>query len=119
MSGIVDFNRFDWGDPVHDFVKLAYFTRAQSIPFSAGQIHGYFGGEPPGRFWKRYALYCAATVFSDTLWSYQYEEAGGSAGEIERSERRVRMVVADYEGFIRDVPEWYQDYVAPHGAGIR
>lgn len=119
LSGIIDFNRFDWGDPVHDFVKLAYFTRAQSIAFCTGQIHGYFLGEPPDEFWKRYALYCAATVFSDTLWSHQYEETSGSAGEAGRSEQRIRMVVSDHEGFTRDVPGWYRKYVRPYRVGAR
>jgi aminoglycoside phosphotransferase (APT) family kinase protein len=22
LSGIIDFNRYDWGDPIHDFVNL-------------------------------------------------------------------------------------------------
>ena len=38
LSGIIDFNRYDWGDPVHDFVKTAYFSSAESVPFSAGQM---------------------------------------------------------------------------------
>jgi hypothetical protein len=104
---------------VHDFVKLAYFTRVQSIPFCAGQVHGYFSGEPPGEFWKRYALYCAAAIFSDTRWSHQYEEMSGSAGQVERSERRVRMVVSDHEGFTQDVPAWYRKYLRPDRAGAR
>lgn len=109
LAGIVDFNRYDWGDPVHDFVKLAYFSRAMSIPFCAGQVEGYHGGTPPPVFWERYSLYCAAAVIPDILWSHWYEEKSGSAGgEVERSEKRIRMVVSDHEGFRSEVPVWYR-----------
>lgn len=43
-AGTIDFNRYDWGDPFHDFFKIAYFSREISIPFSIGQIDGYFDG---------------------------------------------------------------------------
>ncbi|NLA99924.1 MAG: phosphotransferase [Methanomicrobiales archaeon] len=47
LTGIIDLNRYDWGDPVHDFLKTAFFTRATSIPFSVGQIDGYHEGAVP------------------------------------------------------------------------
>ncbi|WP_238933686.1 phosphotransferase family protein [Brevibacillus choshinensis] len=40
-AGAIDFNRMDWGDPVHDFTKLAFFSRETSVPFCIGQIRGY------------------------------------------------------------------------------
>jgi len=110
LAGIIDFNRHDWGDPVHDFVKLAYFSRTVSIPFCSGQITGYHGGTPPPAFWKRYFLYCAATIIPDILWSYWYEETSGKGGQIEQSERRIRMVVSDHDDFKREIPSWFRDY---------
>ena len=40
LHGIIDFNRHDWGDPMHDFVKLASFSSAVSIPFAVGPTDG-------------------------------------------------------------------------------
>ncbi|NMB78372.1 MAG: aminoglycoside phosphotransferase family protein [Methanomicrobiales archaeon] len=113
LAGIIDFNRYDWGDPVHDFIKMAYFSRALSIPFSAGQVHGYFGGGAPMEFCNSYSFYCAATIVSDILWSHWYEETSGSAGEVARSEKRIRMVVSDHEEFTTNIPRWYREYMPP------
>lgn len=26
-AGVIDFNRYDWGDPVHEFVKLVFSAK--------------------------------------------------------------------------------------------
>lgn len=41
--GVLDFNRYDWGDPLHEFVKLEWFTWPVSEIFARGQMEGYFG----------------------------------------------------------------------------
>lgn len=110
LAGIIDFNRYDWGDAVHDFVKTAFFTRATSIPFAAGLIDGYHNGSPPPGFWKRYALYCAMTLVPDILWSHDYDAKTGKPGEVERATTRIRMVYEDHEGFARDIPRWYREF---------
>jgi len=110
LKGIIDFNRYDWGDPVHDFIRVAYFTRAASVPFSVGQVNGYNGGPPTPEFWKRYSLYCAMTLLPDFLWAHMYEEKSGMAGEVERAQQRIRMVYSDHEGFRSEVPVWYRDF---------
>jgi aminoglycoside phosphotransferase (APT) family kinase protein len=69
LTAMVDFERYKWGDPDYDFNKVALFTRNVSTPFAVGQIHGYFGGEPPAGFWNRYALYAAMVTVSDFVWS--------------------------------------------------
>ncbi len=113
LSGIIDFNRYDWGDPIHDFVKLGYFSRAISIPFSAGQVDGYHGGSPRPEFWQRYSLYCAMTIVADVLWSALYEEKGGVSGEMNRALQRDCRVIADHEQFTSAVPGWYRNYQRP------
>jgi hypothetical protein len=30
-----EFYRYDWGDPIHEFYKLALFSREVSIPFQS------------------------------------------------------------------------------------
>ena len=110
LSGIIDFDRYEWGDPVFDFMALAYFSRAVSIPFSVGHIDGYTGGLPSCEFWKRYALYCAMSIIPGHLWACDYAEKTGSPDEIGRSEKSIQMVCADLEGFTTDIPCWYRDY---------
>jgi aminoglycoside phosphotransferase (APT) family kinase protein len=110
LKGIIDFNRYRWGDPVHDFIRVAFFTRAVSIPFSVGQVEGYNGGYPSMEFWKKYSLYCALTLLPDLLWAYDYSVKTRSPGEIKRAEKRVQMVYTDHEGFSTDIPRWYLDY---------
>lgn len=52
FAGVIDFNRFDWGDPIHEFLKVGIFSREISIPFSIGQIKGYWNdAEPDQYFW--------------------------------------------------------------------
>src|SRR5690625_7027964 len=36
FSGIIDFQRMDWGDPLHDLTKIGFFAIQTSIPFSKG-----------------------------------------------------------------------------------
>ncbi|MFA5331455.1 MAG: aminoglycoside phosphotransferase family protein [Methanoregula sp.] len=117
LVGIIDFNRYDWGDPVHDFVKTAFFTRAISVPFAAGLVEGYNGGSPPPEFWKRYALYCAMALVPDLLWSHDYEAKTGKPGEVERATKRIRMVYEDHEGFATDIPRWYRGFAGQENAG--
>ena len=57
--GVIDFNRMQVSDYVEDFYKVQSFNVEVSIPFSIGQIHGYFQGNPSEEFWKVLALYNA------------------------------------------------------------
>lgn len=116
LHGIIDFNRHDWGDPLHDFVKLAYFSRAVSIPFAAGQIDGYTGGAVSAAFWKKYALYAAMTIIPDIVWSHWYAEKTGSPEQVALMWERVERVSFDHAGFTSATPQWYSDF-ADHWTG--
>lgn len=115
LHGIIDFNRHDWGDPVHDFVKLAYFSRAVSIPFAAGQIDGYAGGAVSCAFWKKYALYAAMSIIPDIVWSHWYAEKTGSSEQVALMWERVERVYIDHAGFASEIPRWYREFrsIAP------
>ena len=110
LCGIIDFNRYDWGDPLHDFVKTAYFSSAVSIPFSVGQIDGYNGDKVSSEFWGKYSLYAAMMIVPDLVWSCWYSHQVGSPEQTELSEERVRRVFLDQDGFDSEVPLWYRDY---------
>jgi aminoglycoside phosphotransferase (APT) family kinase protein len=69
LSGIIDFNRYDWGDPIHEFLKVGIFSSEVSIPYSIGQIRGYYNdNEPDQNFWELYSLYLAMCIFSSVVW---------------------------------------------------
>lgn len=101
-SGVIDFNRFDWGDPYHDFMKIAYFSRQVSVSFSIGQIDGYFNEEIPERFWKLYALYTALTLFPNITWTLEVVP-----DQLESMQERNRIVMEDHSGFDKVIPAWY------------
>jgi aminoglycoside phosphotransferase (APT) family kinase protein len=68
LSGIIDFNRFDWGDPIHEFIKAGMFSKEISIPFCKGQIFSYHNySDPPETFWRLYSLYLAMCLFSSIV----------------------------------------------------
>ncbi|UVI29498.1 phosphotransferase family protein [Paenibacillus spongiae] len=102
-AGVIDYNRYDWGDPYHDFLKVAYFSREVSVPFSIGQIDGYFGGKVPERFWKLYALYTALIVFPTVTWTLQVVPE-----QLESMLERIRVVLDDHRNFESAVPAWYK-----------
>ncbi|QHE50779.1 phosphotransferase [Pontibacillus sp. HMF3514] len=104
FNAVIDFDRFEWGDPYHDFYKMALFTRNVSIPFAIGQLHGYFDGEPPMKFWQHYALYVAMIFHSDIVWSIRI---GGK--QPEQSHKRLTQMLKDHEGFTRYIPTWYDN----------
>ncbi|RXE56231.1 hypothetical protein ABH15_08790 [Methanoculleus taiwanensis] len=110
FGGVIDFNRYDWGDPIHDFYKIAHFSRNISVPFSVGQIDGYTGGKIPNNFWKRYALYVAMSVVPDIVWSHRYSIRTGTTDQIERSQKTIQTIWCDHDRFEADVPLWYHEF---------
>ncbi len=103
----IDFNRYDWGDPVHDFYKVALFSRNISVPFSRGQVDGYTNGEPDDLFWKKYSLYSAMSIVPDMVWSYNYAVKTGDMEQLEHSKKRLGTIYEDHEGFGKEIPSWY------------
>jgi aminoglycoside phosphotransferase (APT) family kinase protein len=108
LRGIIDFNRWDYGDPIHDFYKVALFSRNISVPFSRGQVDGYHnGGEIPLDFWRKYTLYSAMTFIPDLVWSEQYDRRTGTHQERERSIKRLSILYTDHDAFRSIIPKWY------------
>ncbi|PES70882.1 aminoglycoside phosphotransferase [Bacillus cereus] len=101
--GVVDFNGYDWGDPLHDFVKIALFARDISIPYSIGQIEGYFNGRIPEEFWNLYAVYVGMTVFSSVVWSLR-----AAPHMLDDTLERLTIVLEDHKNFELSKPIWFQ-----------
>ncbi len=100
--GVIDFNRWEVGDPWEEFLRLQSFGVEVSVPYCVGQIHGYFGGKAPESFWKALAVYVAQTSLYSILWAVPFGEA-----EVQGMVTRWRQACGHYEGFRRLIPTWY------------
>ncbi|WP_245835759.1 aminoglycoside phosphotransferase family protein [Virgibacillus ndiopensis] len=104
FSGIIDFQRIDWGDPIHDLHKLGFFSKRVSIPFTRGIISGYHKHTNPDKgFWDLYGLYSAMHIVSALVW--------GKKLGIETYNRMLNYsldVIRDHRNFERNIPEWYK-----------
>ncbi|MEH6936892.1 aminoglycoside phosphotransferase family protein [Bacillus sp. JJ664] len=102
LAAVIDFDRFEWGDPYHDFHKVALFTSEISKPFAIGQIDGYFTDNIPDEFWQYYTLYAAMIIPSDIIWSYKT-----TPHLIETMWKRVYRILVEHENFKNMIPSWY------------
>lgn len=70
FNGIIDFNSYKWGDPIHDFYKLPWSSKNCSVWFAKGEIIGYCGGSVPDSFWEMYNLYVMMNLHQRLAWAY-------------------------------------------------
>lgn len=104
FAGVIDFDRFDWGDPYHEFLKIGIFSRRISTHFSIGQIKGYFDDkEPDEAFWRLYSLYLAMCVFSSVIWTLNT-----IPDDINNVLDRIYMLLEDHDYFSSMKPKWYE-----------
>lgn len=105
LAGVIDFNRYDWGDPFHEFLKVGIFSREISIPFSIGQIKGYFHNEQPDElFWRLYSLYLAMCVFSSVVWTLKVVPE-----TMDEMLDKIYTFLEDHDNFNQIKPSWYLD----------
>ncbi len=102
-SGVIDFNRYDWGDPLHDFIKVGFFSREVSVPFSIGQIVGYFPEGIPEYFWNLFGLYMAVSITSAIVWTLKYDE-----NHLNEMHERVERIIEEHKGFELSKPTWFE-----------
>lgn len=67
---IIDFDRYDFGDPWEEFNRIVWCAQKSPL-FASGMVNGYFDGDVPPEFWrsvhfKQYALLCVLGYF---LWT--------------------------------------------------
>lgn len=104
-AGIIDFNRCDWGDPIHEFVKVALFSKEVSVPFSVGQIKGYYNGDIPENFWTLYSIYVAMTIISSVVWTLK-----AIPDQLDEMIERLYSVLEDHKYFDQLEPHWFKQY---------
>lgn len=104
-AGVIDFNRCDWGDPIHDFLKIAFFSRPVSVPFCLGQLEGYFGTQPiPDEFWPLYSMYVAMSIFASVTWTMRV-----APETMASMMARINRVLEDHRDFESVRPTWFMD----------
>lgn len=101
---IIDFNRFDFGDPWEEFNRIVWC--AQKAPaFAAGMVDGYFDGQVPEVFWQLLALYISSNALSSLPWAIPYGEE-----EITVMQKQAQDILSWYDGMRTVIPGWYKKY---------
>ncbi len=100
--GIIDFNRFNFGDPWEEFNRIT-FSAEVSTEFATGMIHGYFPEEVPTKFFKLLKLYIAVNQLAALPWALEYE-----GGDVDIIKKLSEKTLASYEGFNTCTPNWYR-----------
>ncbi len=100
--GVIDFNRWEVGDPYEEFYKLESFGREASIPYCVGQIDAYFKDSVPAGFWKALAVYAAHASLFSIVWAEKFGQQ-----DVDGMVRRCRTAFEDYDGFAAVIPAWY------------
>ncbi len=104
FAGIIDFERMDWGDPLHDLTKLGFFSKRISIEFTRGVIDGYHSDDVvPQTFWELYSLYSAMHIVSAIVWGLRMSQE-----QFETLLAYSLDVLADHDNFNRTIPTWYE-----------
>lgn len=101
--GVIDFNRWEVGDPYEEFYKLESFGVEVSVPYCIGQIDAYFDDKVPQQFWETLAVYVAHASLFSIKWAEKFGQK-----EIDGMVRRCQAAMEHYEGFKSVVPSWYR-----------
>jgi aminoglycoside phosphotransferase (APT) family kinase protein len=102
--GVIDFNRWEVGDPYEEFYKLESFARELSVPYCIGQIQSYFDDEVPEVFWSVLAVYVAHASLFSIKWAEKFGQP-----EIDGMVERCMAAFKDYDYFRRNIPVWYEE----------
>ncbi len=100
--GVIDFNRWDIGDPYEEFYKLQLFGTELSTQFCIGFIDGYFNSQIPNIFWEILAVYVAQASLYSIKWAEKFCDR-----DVIDMVRRCKKVFDDYDQFKNVIPKWY------------
>lgn len=100
--GVIDFNRWEIGDPYEEFYKLESFGTDFSIPYCRGQIDSYFKDQVPEDFWEILAIYVAHA----SLYSIKWAEKFGQ-DDIDHMIGICKKSLLHYDNFKKYIPSWY------------
>ncbi|CYV97405.1 aminoglycoside phosphotransferase family protein [Streptococcus suis] len=98
---ILDFDRYDIGDPWEEFNRLI-FTADLSPAFARGQVDSYFDGAIPEEFWRLMALYVTVNSLGALSWAEQVDP-----DQVPLMKEQADAVWTWYQGYSRLQPSWY------------
>ena len=98
---IIDFDRYDFGDPWEEFNRIVWCAEA-SPAFASGIVDGYFGADVPEKFWRLLALYIGSNTLSSLPWAIPFGER-----EINTMLNQAKHIMEWYDGMKRVIPSWY------------
>jgi len=100
--GVIDFNRWEVGDPYEEFYKLESFGVEHSIPYCIGQIDAYFEDKVPDDFWITLAVYVAHASLFSIKWAEKFGQE-----DVDGMVKRCKKAFDDYDNFESYIPKWY------------
>jgi aminoglycoside phosphotransferase (APT) family kinase protein len=100
---VIDFNRFDYGDPWEEFNRIVWCAE-NSKYFATGRINGYFANDVPEEFFRLLALYISSNTLSSIYWAIPFGQ-----GEVNTMMKQANNVLYWYEDMTNFVPKWYKE----------
>lgn len=98
---IIDFDRYDYGDPWEEFNRIVWSATASPY-FATGQLHGYFQSVPPLAFFRLLAFYIASNTLSSIYWAVPFGQS-----EINTMMQQAKDVLHWYNNMKNPIPKWY------------
>ncbi|HFI0256588.1 TPA: aminoglycoside phosphotransferase family protein [Streptococcus suis] len=98
---ILDFDRYDIGDPWEEFNRFI-FTADLSPAFARGQLDAYFEGVIPDDFWKLLALYVTVNSLGALAWAERVD-----LEQIPLMTEQAVKISEWYADFTNIIPTWY------------
>lgn len=98
---IIDFDRYDFGDPWEEFNRIVWCAQAAPL-FASGMVDGYFDGNVPLEFWQLLALYISSNMLSSVPWAIPFGEK-----EINTMLNQAKDVLSWYDNMKNAIPTWY------------
>ena len=101
--GVIDFNRFDCGEPWEEFNRIVWCAQAAPL-FASGRINGYFHEERsvPTDFFPLVTMYILSNQLSSLPWAIPFGQR-----EIDVMLRQAKEVLSWYDGCTLEIPNWY------------
>lgn len=98
---IIDFDRYDFGDPWEEFKSITWSAKASPL-FASGIVNGYFDNDVPMEFWKLLAFYISLGTITSLPWAIPFGEK-----EIQTMKNLAKEVLDWYDNMRCCVPKWY------------
>ena len=100
--GVIDFNNYDWGDPLHEFIKLEWLTWPICEEFSRGQVEEYFGkNKIDDDDCLLISVYIAMSIPSTIVWTLKFHPQ-----TMTYIEKRLYSILDHYDYFENINPDW-------------